>query len=405
MIEQQAYFTLHAPRQTGKTTTMMALVRELTASGQYVAVLLSVEVGAAFDTSPGAAELAILGEWRNAASLHLPADLQPPIWPAEAEGQRIRAALQRWAQAAPRPLVLFIDEIDSLQDVTLISVWRQLCSGYADRPHGFPWSLALIGLRDVRDDKVASGGSKRLNTASPFNIKTRSFTLDNFTLKEVAALYQQHTNDTGQVFAPAALTLAMELTHGQPWLVNTLAKVAVEELAQDPAQPISPAIIEQAKEILIQRQKTHLDSLAQRLREPRVRRIIEPMLAGQALGDIPDDDRRFVMDLGLVRRDPAAGLVIANPIYREVIPRILASGAQDSLPLLRPTWLTASGALDPRRLLDAFLAFWRQHGQPRLKTAPYHEIAPHLVMMAFLRRVANAGGSLERKYAIGSGRN
>jgi hypothetical protein len=72
--------------------------------------------------------------------------------------------------------------------------------------------------------------------------------------------------------------------------------------------------------------------------------------------------------------------------------------------MLRPTWLTADGKLDPQRLLVAFLAFWRQHGQPLLKSAPYHEIAPHLVMMAFLHRVANAGGSLEREYAIGSGR-
>jgi hypothetical protein len=39
-----------------------------------------------------------------------------------------------------------------------------------------------------------------------------------------------------------------------------------------------------------------------------------------------------------------------------------------------------------------------------LKSAPYHEIAPHLVMMAFLHRVVNGGGTLEREYAIGTGR-
>ncbi len=152
-------------------------------------MLLSVEVGAAFNSDPGAAELAILAEWRNAASVRLPADLQPPSWPMETEGQRIRAALQQWAQTAPRPLVLFMDEIDALQDVALISVLRQLRSGFADRPAGFPWSVALIGMRDVRDYKVAAGGSERLNTASPFNIKTRSLTVDNFTAEEVAALY------------------------------------------------------------------------------------------------------------------------------------------------------------------------------------------------------------------------
>jgi hypothetical protein len=58
----------------------------------------------------------------------------------------------------------------------------------------------------------------------------------------------------------------------------------------------------------------------------------------------------------------------------------------------------------PEQLLEAFLNFWRQHGEPLFKSTNYPEIAPHLVMMAFLHRVVNGGGSLEREYAIGSGR-
>src|SRR5690606_25278444 len=113
---------------------------------------------------------------------------------------------------------------------------------------------------------------------------------------------------------------------------------------------------------------------------------------------------RYVVDLGLVRPSSAGGFVVANPIYREVIPRSLASAASASLPQIQPTWLRADGSLDPDRLLGAFLEFWRQHGEPLLGAAPYHEVAPHLVMMAFLHRVVNGGGSIEREYAIGSGR-
>jgi hypothetical protein len=149
---------------------------------------------------------------------------------------------------------------------------------------------------------------------------------------------------------------------------------------------------------------THLDQLAYKLREDRVRRVIEPMLAGALMDAAPDDDRDYLVDLGLLRRDGSGGLVVANPIYREVLPRALASGPQDTLPRIAPTWLNADGSLNPERLLDAFLAFWRQHGQPLLGSAPYHEIAPHLVLMAFLHRVVNGGGTLEREYAIGSGR-
>ncbi len=404
IIDQQGYFVLHAPRQTGKTTAMLSLAKALTESKQYAAIMVSVEVGAAFSEDVGAAELAILETWRRTAQFRLTADLQPLDWPAAPSGARIGTALSQWAQHSPRPLVLFIDEIDSLQNDVLISVLRQLRDGYPNRPEGFPHSLSLVGLRDVRDYKVASGGSTRLNTASPFNIKVKSLTLRNFTASEVGELYQQHTDDTGQLFTVDSIAAAFELTQGQPWLVNALAKEVVEELVTDTILPIEVEHIYEAKERLIKRQDTHLDSLAERLREPRVRAVIEPMLAGQGLGIAAEDDRQFLVDLGLLRRDEAGKLTIANPIYREVLPRVLSRGLQDGLPTIQPSWLKENGQLDSDGLLKTFVAFWRQHGQPLLQSAPYAEIAPHLVMMTFLHRVVNGGGSLEREYAIGSGR-
>jgi len=402
LIDKGLYFVLHAPRQVGKTTTLLRLARELTAEGTYVGVLVTMELGAPFSGDPGAAEQAILGSWRRSAVL-LPPELQPPPWPDAAPGERIGAALSAWARVAPRPLVIFLDEIDALENNALISVLRQIRASYAMRPEHFPWSLALVGLRDVRDYKVASGGRDHLGTASPFNIKAESITLRNFTRDEVAELYDQHTAETGQSFLPEAVERAFELTQGQPWLVNALARQLTEVLVTDAAQPITAAHVEEAKEILIRRQDTHLDSLMERLREPRIRAVLEPMLAGGIPGDVPEDDRRFALDLGLLRRSELGGLTVANPIYREIIVRALAGGARDALPQIKTTWLTPDGRLDKEALLKAFLDFWRQHGEPLLATAPYHEIAPHLVLMAFLHRVVN-GGSIEREYAIGRGR-
>lgn len=404
IIDEGGYFVLHAPRQVGKTTALMTLAQELTAEGHYAAALLSLEMGAAWASQPGKADQAILADWRESAGQQLPADCQPPPWPEAPEGAAIRVALAQWAARSSRPLVLFLDEIDALQDAALVSVLHQLRAGFPSRPKGFPWSLALIGLRDVRDYKVAAGGSSRLGTASPFNIKDESLTLRNFTRDEVAELYQQHTDDTGQVFVPAAVDRAFYLTQGQPWLVNALARQITKVLLRDRGQPITAAHVDAAKEIVIQRRDTHLDSLAERLREERVRHIIEPILASEHLPDVPDDDLRFVQDLGLCRADPQLGLTIANPIYREVIPRVLAQAAQLSIRLPKPTWLDEHGQLLPEKLLEAFLTFWRQHAGALLATAPYHEVAPHLGLMAFLHRVVNGGGTIEREYAIGSGR-
>jgi type II secretory pathway predicted ATPase ExeA len=404
LVDRQSYFVIHAPRQIGKTTAIMGLAQQLTDSGEYTSVVLSVEVGAPYSQDITGAEVAILGSWQDDISVSLPIDLQPPQWTSEAPGQKIKAALKTWAQASSRPLVILIDEIDSLQDLALISILRQLRNGYQNRPYAFPQSIGLIGLRDVRDYKVAAGGSDRLNTSSPFNIKVESITMRNFYATEVSELYQQHTADTGQVFTPEATQLAFELTQGQPWLVNAIARQITEEIAPDPNIVVTAAIVEEATEILIRRQDTHLDSLAERLQENRVKVIIEPILAGQELPQTSNEDRQYLVDLGLLQRDPNGGLIIANPIYREVLPRVLAQGPQDSLPSISPTWLNSVGEIDLDMLLQAFLDFWLQHGEALLKSASYPEIAPHLVMMAFLHRVVNGGGTLSREYAIGRDR-
>ena len=184
LIEKNQYFVLHAPRQTGKTTAMVELAKELTTSGNYVAAMVSMEVGAGYPDDLGQAEKAILSHWRRTLQFDLPPELQPPPWPDAANGEQISAALTAWANSSTKPLVLFLDEIDALQDDVLISVLRQLRGGYRTRPSHFPASLALIGLRDVRDYKIKSGGSLRLGSPSPFNIAVRAITLRNFSDKE-----------------------------------------------------------------------------------------------------------------------------------------------------------------------------------------------------------------------------
>lgn len=402
LVDQMQYFVIHAPRQVGKTTSIRALAEALTDEGHYAAVWVSAEQGQALREDIGAAERVVLGDWLISAQA-LPEPLRPPPWPEGAPGERIRLALTAWAQACPRPLVVFIDEIDALRGDTLVSVLRQIRAGYPHRPERFPCSVALVGLRDVRD-YITEHADGRLGTASPFNVKVESLTMLGFSRDDLAALYGQHTEETGQLFEPAAIDRAFELTGGQPWLVNALAREIVERLRPDPTEPVTIDDMDRAARVLVDRQDTHLDSLSARLREPRIRALIEPMLAGKTLGDVPEDDRRFAIDLGLVRREDGGGLVVANPIYREIIVRALASGPRDSLPRLAPTWLDAEGRLDSDALCEAFMAFWRQHGDAMLASAPYTEVAAQLVLMAFLHRVVNGGGFIEREYAIGRGR-
>jgi hypothetical protein len=403
LLLDKHYFVLHAPRQSGKTTLLRTLAKKLTAEGKFAALAFSCEAAEVAQDDYEAAERMLLEGWKSQAALDLPEKLRPPPWPHAPPGKVLQAALGAWARSCPRPLVLFFDEIDALRGESLRSVLRQLRSGFPERPHAFPHAVVLCGLRDVRDYKTASGGDPdRLGTSSPFNIKVESLTLDNFTFAQTRDLYLQHTRATGQNWTKEAIVRAYELTEGQPWLVNALAREIVEKRKHEGL--IRRQQVEEAKEALILERATHLDSLVARLMEPRVRRLLEPLLAGEIAGEEEtyDDDRLYVADLGLVKR--TRPLEIANPIYKEVIARVLTSRAQDNIVLDPHSFVTKNGRLSISRFLDEFSAFWREHGEVLENAGAYHEVAPQLVLMAYLQRVVNGGGFVEREYGVGRDR-
>ena len=329
-IEQSRYIVLHAPRQTGKTTTLYALERDLNTEGEYLALVVSCEQASLAGNDYTAVIDALLAQiTEEAFALGLSPEQMPPSpWPDAPPENRLRNGLTAWARSCPLPIVLFLDEIDSLRGESLISVLRQLRAGYNSRSRTpFPSSVVLCGMRQVRDYKVASGGDpERSNPYSPFNIAVR-LRMSDFTREQVTELYGQHTAETGQEFTPEALDRAFEYSQGQPWLVNAIASEITSEMRILPPEPITAEHVDKAKERLILAWATHLDSLAFRLDEPRVRRVVEPLIAG-AQHDTGraeyNDDLSYVRDLGLIAESNP--IRISNPIYKEVVIRVLADG-------------------------------------------------------------------------------
>jgi hypothetical protein len=407
LIAQGQYFVVHAPRQTGKTTTLLALTRELCAEGGRVVLYVSIGSAAATGDDYTAAELIVLDRIRLAAlGQDLAPDLLPPDpWPEASPGSRLYVGLSRWAARCPLPIVLFLDEIDALAGPSLISVLQQLRDGFPGRPRQFPASVVLCGLRDVRDYKAASGGDPaRLRSASPFNIKVASLRIDDFTCDQVGALYSQHTAETGQEFLPEAVDRAFGYTQGQPWLVNALAREIIEEMRIEPPAAITADQVDEAKERLILARATHLDSLVAKLAEPRVQRIIEPLIAGTLASDDAtyNEDVSYVRDLGLIA--PSRPIAVANSIYREVIARVLGDRTADAITAKPQSFLLPDGRLDFQKVLAGFADFWRENGEILTSEVSYHEAAPQLVLMAYLQRIVNGGGYIDREYGVGRGR-
>ena len=210
LIRDERYFVLHAPRQTGKTSALLALRDLLNGEGHYRCAYINVEVGQAAREDTQRAMQAILGELALRARQALQDEFVEEIWVDALQRYgpdgALRQVLNRWAAADPRPLVLLIDEIDALVGDTLVSVLRQLRAGYDLRPEGFPQSVVLCGVRDVRDYRIQSTAENAIITGgSAFNIKARSLRLGDFSQAEVLALLGQHTEETGQVFTADCL--------------------------------------------------------------------------------------------------------------------------------------------------------------------------------------------------------
>jgi hypothetical protein len=233
--------------------------------------------------------------------------------------------------------------------------------------------------------------------------------LNDFTLEQVKELYAQHTQATAQKFTHHALQRIFDLTRGQPWLVNALGReLCFEEQAIDWKQTVHKADVEMVAEVLIKRRDVHLDQLADKLTEPRVARIIESILIGENQESNETDshlneDKQYLIDLGLIRSGEQ-GLEIANPIYREIIPRELTAYRQEMLGINPQWYVKADGKLDIQKVLAAYIKFYKRHHELVTKRRTYTEAAHHLLLIAWLQRIVNSGGRVNHEYAAGLGR-
>jgi hypothetical protein len=328
---------LHAPRQTGKTTAIKEYIKHLNGKSQYRALYINIDPAEAAGDNTIEALATILVEFKRSLKKHLPKEEATIKFIDSRLKNRnlitlavLVELLEFWAQASTQPKVLFIDEADSLSGNPLLSVLRQIRRGFDERPKGFPQALCLIGLRDVRDYRIwPKEQGVHVSTSSPFNIKAESLTLKDFSLEQIQDLYGQHTASTGQQFTDEAITYAYFLTQGQPWLTNALADQACFKDVLDRTQPITKNTIEYAKEKLIIRQDTHIDSLIGKLNEDRVRVVIDPIISGKAeLASFNPDNLQYTRDLGLIKQ---TAIAIANPMYQEIISRALTYLVQEMI--------------------------------------------------------------------------
>jgi hypothetical protein len=260
-------------------------------------------------------------------------------------------------------------------------------------------------MRDLKDYITAAKGGAPVNPGSPFNIKEDSASLLNFSRDDISRLFAQRTAETGQEITAEALDYVYDQSRGQPWIANNLFKRAtLQILDAGSAETVTREHIAEARAQMIDARETHLDSLAYRLEDPKIRSVMESIITGEPDPLMAQEDSfRICLDLGLVTIEEGSPAV-ANPIYREVIARQLTYSAQLAIPAPEWKWEKSDGTLDMDSLLQEFQIFWRANSELWEQKMNYPEAFPHLILMAFLQRVTNGSGRIEREYAAGRGR-
>ena len=412
LIDQKKYFLLHAPRQTGKTTCLLALAETLNREGRYRAVYANIEGAQAYrenvDKGMATAVTDIFPAW--AQDLTGDTVALDPARAASAQtphGSAFGVFLTRWCSQLSQPLVLLLDEVDALVGDTLISLLRQLRAGYPKRPTLFAETVILCGVRDLQDYRIHSSSEKSVITGgSAFNIKAKSLRLAIFSQRGTATLLLEHTQETGQVFHAGSSRPGVGIDSGAALAVNALAYTACFELesGRERSQPITAEQIQVAREQLIlsvlriwtswlTSSKSH-GCGAWRSRCCGVRSEDE---------DTTRYDFQYVLDLGL---EPGRG---RPPDRQSHLPGGDPAGIDPDRPVEPGSAAADRLVCTPQRAarpaqavgcLSALLSreFRSLGGALRLQGGRA------AIALAVLQRIVNGGGRVEREYGLGRGR-
>lgn len=384
-IAKGRYLTLNAARQTGKTTIFREVITELEASGEYFGILLDFESLAGLERDYFYEALGQeLARWRDYEQSTAPEPVQ----------MRHQVDFIQWLRATSLQLgkkgVLIIDEFDAVATEIIKPILSLLRGMYLERDwpnRGGLHSVILVGVRNL--PSLLEG------TQSPFNIADQ-FTIPYFAPAEVADLLTQHSAETGQSFAPAAIEQIVQETEGQPFLVNRLGQLLTQEIVPDPSQPITATEVDSAIARLVNENNSHFYSMISKATPHR--ELLMPMLLyAQSRTDFLDPATQELIMYGVLRVIEEPGQPpyarIGNPIYRKMLLlRFIASPTPLPINGGLIHLYVQDGLLNFDALLDHFKAFMQEHGVRLLKSAKTDrplEISGQYLLFSYLTAALN----------------
>ncbi len=407
MIDLGRYFSMFAPRQSGKTTFLKRLCEQLHRDPVYVAIQLSFQKYRKLQVS----------RFYSLVEKELYEQLLRRLNEVECEKTgavgtfleshrltdhihlfQLFKELNRMIRY--KKIVVFIDEFDGIPLTELenfLTALRDLYLEYKEEEQKALYSVGLIGIRNIV--KLVIGG------VSPFNIADQ-VDLPPFSLENIRDLYGQYTAETHQPFTAEAVSKVHDVTAGQPWLVNRLGTILTVNVKPGVTEPIDEQDVDRAVQILLTERNDHFDNLyekAKLYKETFVKVVFDGVKYN------PDDeDLTWLEQYGLIKKQ-GTGAVVANDVYRRRYVDTFFNEAHLAEEIPVSEYVLPGGQLDMERIIFNFEKYITQIGVEAFyrEKKPYEKTGQFL-LTAWLYQFVRGGEHRERgegelRYEVRSG--
>jgi hypothetical protein len=396
LIDNHRFFTIYAPRQTGKTTLINELCDKLNQGKNRIAIKLDFQGFASKDASQ-------LPQVFRRFKRQFEEGIYEELLKKDTDKfDTFRESMEsmeiantedfyEYLRTACRLLqdfqvTVFCDEVDGLRRIDLIPILSQLRMLYLQaKQNKLPqiFSVGLVGMRDVIE---LTGGD-----SSPFNIADR-IKLRNFSMEETANLYAQYTEETYQPFTEDAVRLIHEKTDGQPFLVNRLGQILTRNIKPKTIEPITEYDVEKAIGILVEERNNHFDVLHSKFIENE--NLIARIIFDKPLKYSPENPELVRLELyGIIKVDSENNVAIANDVYyqrynnyfiRNVGNQRLIDVLHDSYP--SEEYSGADGAIKIEELILDFRRFLVEDGLAMFsRVEGEHEVLGQILFSGFIK--------------------
>jgi hypothetical protein len=404
MVDRGRYFSIFAPRQSGKTTFLTETCNQLHDDSTYVAIILSFQDNKNLDKTQfyGLIERYLYSQLINRLK--------------EVDCEKIEA-VERFLDTHHlvdhisfkllfedlnrilefKKIVIFIDEFDGIPRAELenfLTSLRELYQKYKGVKQKALYSMGLVGIRNIT--KLVVGG------VSPFNIADQVI-LPPFTMGNVRDLYAQYTVETDQPFTPAAVQRVHEETAGQPWLVNRLGTILTVDVKPETVDPIDEKDVEKAIQLLLNEKNDHFDNLYEKAK--LYKETIVEIVFDNVKYKTDNEDQSWLEQYGLIKKKEARA-VVANNIYKRRFTETFFDEADIDDNIAAKRVVAPGGILDMDNILLDFSRYISQIGVRAFYSGgkPYEKTGQFLLTAWLYQFVKGGQGELRYEVVSGLGR-